>query len=301
MNKRINAIRKWGLRIMANIKASYLKKTGPEAVFVRPELDLDFLKSYTSTLPPRIKRMVENWLIGIEIEVEHAYPGMVTSLWIIERDGSLRNEGLEYKTVYPTKVGDLWKSLTEYSDWMKYVRKDIPEAYQSSERTSVHVHVDVRMMTEKDIQKLLAIYVFLEDALFNYCGPNRKHNVFCAPINSTGLYEAGIKGLIHAWHKYSAVNLKTIQQFGTVEFRGMAGTDNIRHIMTWTVMCVLLVAAAELTTREELLALFKDLKTASDYKRAISSFLYGFTELLHWDDAILDNSVTNARMILAKE
>lgn len=285
---------------MPTLLETYIGKTSREAVFARSSLDLPFLTPFINSLPKKILRIVENKLIGVEIEIEKAYPGLYSPYWTVEKDGSLRNEGLEYKTLYPTKVGTLWTSLTAWKDWIDGIRLEIPDAYDSSERTSIHVHVDVRMMEEEDIQKLVAIYVFLEDTLFNYCGPNRKHNVFCTPINSLPLVDWSPQDLIKAWNKYSALNLNTIRTFGTVEFRGMAGTDNIHHIMTWTVMCALLVAAAETTEKKTLWEMFKEIKTTSDYKRAISTFLYGFTELLHWDDVLVDDAVTNARIILAK-
>lgn len=285
---------------MAALVDTHYIKGGRENLFRRPELNVDCIQQYILSLPPKIKKFVENKLIGIEIEVEQAAVGFSSPFWAVERDGSLRNHGLEYKTVYPTKVGDLWLALKEYKRWVEESRKEFARAFQSTERCSTHVHVDVRLMDEEDIQKLVAIYVLLEDALFNYCGPDRKQNVFSVPLNSIGLYEMSARDLIQNWDKYSALNLRTIGQFGTVEFRGMVGTDNIEYIMTWTVICALLVVAAELTPKQVLWDMLKDLKTSSDYKKVVKTFLYGFSDLLHWNDDVMDENCTNAKVVLAK-
>lgn len=267
----------------------------------REVLDVPHLNRTFETLPSKIRKMVENKLVGIEIEIERAYPGYSSMYWTVERDGSLRNDGLEYKTCYPTKIGTLWYSLQDWEKWVNKVRKEIPDSYDASERCSVHVHIDARMMHMQDMNKVLAIYAFLEDALFNFCGPNRKHNIFCVPLNSCQLQEGDVAQSINAWNKYGAINLKTLREFGTIEFRGMAGTDNISYIMEWSVICALLVVVAELIDHDSLWALFTDLKTSSDYKRAIQSIMYGFTDRLFWDDVVVDRAVTNARMFLSKE
>ncbi len=266
----------------------------------RQILDVPFLNNALDTLPSKIRRMVENKLVGIEIEIEKAYPGFSSIFWSVERDGSLRNDGLEYKTIYPTKIGDLWTSLQDWKKWVDKVRNEIPETYDASERCSVHVHIDARLMDIKDISKVLAIYAFLEDALFNFCGPNRKHNIFCVPLNSCQLQEGDVAQSINAWNKYGAINLKTLREFGTIEFRGMAGTDNIEYIMEWSVICALITVVAELIKQDSLWNLLTEVKTSSDYTRTIKSLMYGFTDKLFWDDVVVDQAVTNARMMLSK-
>ena len=173
-------------------------------------------------------------LIGIEVELE-LIPQMSLPLWNVVHDGSLR-DGCEYvlrEPLYGTGITEaldiLQTHLNEYNP-------------RISERCSVHVHINVSDMEVQDFQKFLAMYVIFERVLFRYHG-DRANNVFCIPWYKAGvplehLLSLETKQRSSHWEfmdcdKYSALNILPINNFGSIEFRHMAGTTDTSKILEW--------------------------------------------------------------------
>lgn len=149
--------------------------------------------------------------------------------WML--DGSLRNNGLEVTTPPLT----FQESLNAFSEIHDNVVTG-PLAY--SERTSIHVHVNVLPWTEKKLYDFVLLYALLEPAFFSKT-PKRQHNINCVPLNYTMLpakYNLGIEHLISIWSKYTAFNLLPIKKYGTVEFRHMYGTGDYYIYKEWLAM-----------------------------------------------------------------
>ena len=187
--------------------------------------------------------------LGIEVEVEgldEERRDFDSVFWDIKEDGSLRNNGWEFVSV-PIRGNAVYAALkTLDSSLRKYRGVDF------SDRTSVHVHVNVRDMEVESLINMLLIYLVFETILYKHvfdaCGKKRDDNIFCVPIGDVGqslglaqalsFFEKGNN--LHAlhritanWRKYSGLNLIPIRSFGTIEFRHLGGISNPEKILTW--------------------------------------------------------------------
>jgi hypothetical protein len=76
------------------------------------------------------------------------------------------------------------------------------------------------------------------------------------------------------WEKYCAINLAPLDTFGTVEFRGMAGNDNVPLIRSWLLMLTSLAEYASHYSPEEINAMIDTLKVESQYHQ-LASDIFG--------------------------
>ena len=146
----------------------------------------------------------------------------------VMRDGSLRNGGLEFVTRPVTEERAL-ELFTTLHDNLSLGKDPF------SARTSTHVHVNVASMTLEQVRHLTMLYALLEPVFFVHA-QGREHNIHCVPLSYTLLpqyYSAGISALIDRWSKYTAFNLLPIVNIGTVEFRHLGGTGDIKVYQRW--------------------------------------------------------------------
>jgi hypothetical protein len=185
------------------------------------------------------------FICGVEFEVEDIKGfGDIghNANFICEEDHSLRGSAKEFKTLpstYEETLGlftQLYKSIS--------VGKDA-----FNERTSTHVHVNVRELTDVQVRELVLTYALLEPLFFHFVGETRKNSIFCVPLNYTYLpshYKRNLVEMLSKWHKYTAFNLAPISSFGTVEFRHLFGTNDPKVFKEW------------LTTLKELFEFIRD-------------------------------------------
>ena len=185
--------------------------------------------------------------VGIEIEVENIDQRIVMeyhrrnplSFWYYTSDGSLRNNGLEFVSL-KLMGNDINTALTELNEFIS----SIEVTPEFSERTSVHIHLDVRSLSVQDLQKLLILVIIFERALIRYCGGSRENNVFCLPFHKADtqvsrLSELNsdnpeiVRHIFRSYHKYQGLNLSRISDLGTVEFRHHEGTMDPTRIKNW--------------------------------------------------------------------
>lgn len=182
---------------------------------------------------------------GIEIEVEglNCVTYSHSDYWEIKGDGSLRNEGKEVVLRQPTAGQDLINALDELDTIIDSNNADY------SARTSVHVHIDIRDMTVEQLFNMLFFYIYCEKALFNYVGHNREDSNYCIPWWKTEELKKELyviyssmkedrpqvisRTIDTAMNKYSALNLRVINTFGSVEFRHHYGTHDKNRILEW--------------------------------------------------------------------
>lgn len=167
----------------------------------------------------------ESRLFGIEMECEGVRStsyGPMSRLheagWEGVGDGSLRNSGVEFVSPPVTYQAacDMLQVLYQVKDEYHY---------RSSVRTSMHVHVNMRAETFDTLNNVLAAYCIVEPLLFLLCGPAREENIYCvpfyranAPLRQLGRLKAGRRGWSEVC-KYSALNIASLNKFGTLEFR----------------------------------------------------------------------------------
>lgn len=184
--------------------------------------------------------------LGIEVETEYPIMVKLPELlnWEVHRDGSLRNQGLEFTSKAPVKIGALKRGhLGTLCDFLK---KTPP--IQDCPRTSVHVHVNVLNLSPVQIWTAATAYWLLEDILFEYCGNNRKGSMYCLRMNDAAALLSFIDDDMQEdvpfisfqdqdMIRYSGLNLIAIRKFGSIEFRGMRGEYDYNTLDLWTDAC----------------------------------------------------------------
>lgn len=173
-------------------------------------------------------------LLGIELEVEktHFKTKLSPQVWVGVPDGSLRNNGAEYKSNGPIKFCDLVPALHYFKDSVSYA---------ISPRCSSHVHVNVQNLSLNVVERIFKFYMHIEKDLFKFVGKNRHKNIYCIPLWDTlfGLqpFQKSItsyRGLYKVvWSKYTALNFCTIPSLGTIEFRHYPGLVDINHYVNF--------------------------------------------------------------------
>lgn len=167
---------------------------------------------------------------GCEFEIEDIKDfGQDTHDFIIEDDNSLRNNGKEFKT-FPRGYADTLELFERLHGSLKLG----PEPF--SERTSIHVHVNVAQLTLNEARQLVLTYALVEPLFFKFVGTTRSNSIYCVPLNYTFLpsvYKKDIIGMIASWHKYTAFNIKPMNELGTVEFRHLYGTNDKEIFTKW--------------------------------------------------------------------
>ena len=172
----------------------------------------------------------QEFICGCEFEIEAVKSfGETDAYFSIEEDSSLRNNGREFKT----PPCDFERALELFNILHKEVKLG---QNPFSDRTSIHVHVNVANMTMEQLRQLTLTYALLEPVFFKFVGAERQHSIYCVPLNYTFLpsvYKQDVTGMYHKWHKYTAFNLKPVKELGTVEFRHLYGTNDREVFNKW--------------------------------------------------------------------
>ena len=165
--------------------------------------------------------------VGIEVEVEgENLVRNFLSHWSYHADNSLRGESAEYVLRKPVQRKDVPKVL-------RYLSKQLNENHSlivPSNRTSVHVHLNMLQLTMKKIYNIMCMYVIFEDMLVEYCGKERIGNLFC-------LRSSDAEYLLHVLRdaakadryngfgrdelRYSSMNVCALTKYGSLEFRSL--------------------------------------------------------------------------------
>jgi len=192
--------------------------------------------------------------VGIEIECEgRGLPTFIgdSTTWTVVQDGSLRNGGLEYVLAKPLPVGLSKAALDEFRRGLDVSGAVVDMTY----RTSVHVHVNFKEHTPRTLFNLITLYGIFESMILEWCGPNRAGNLFCLRMEDAEALVHHYKGVLKRGAaimdlgtpdiRYASLNLKSIMDHGSVEFRGLRGTVDVELIKNWVDFCYFLVQAAE--------------------------------------------------------
>lgn len=237
--------------------------------------------------------------IEIEIEAEKELPALEEKNWRAHKDPSLRGNCMEYVTANPIPLSTVEDTL---SNLFKRIE---PSKLIPSFRTSVHVHKNMLKYSPLQAWNAICAYWILEDLLFNFCGESRKHSTFCLRLrDGLAVMEHCLEDLkgdypfksfkFNDQVRYSGINLSALRKFGSVEFRGMRGTTDMKLVQTWVEELSKLVdvAAVQFEHPEELLDVFFN----EDKEKFVSRFLsFNFTEQLFkldpkWIDTIQDGA-----------
>ena len=203
-------------------------------------------------------------LTGIEVEVENLDDTefKLTHSWSVASDGSLRNAGREFISSPSTPH--------QVEAAINHLYAELPAKVHFSPRTSVHVHLNCRELTLKQIYNIVILYQCFEDLLYDFAGSERKKSIFCVPIGNTQYYN-GFKGLMHSgdlykfWSKYTGLNVKPLNEYGTIEFRHLRGTKDRNVVFTWLHLLYRLYRYATTLESEELETRIKAISQNGNY------------------------------------
>lgn len=163
--------------------------------------------------------------IGIELELEGREDWPSVAGWRKEADGSLR-DGIEYVFDGPKGGAIALRNIKNMASMLKEYTVD------NSFRCSTHIHLDVRDMDFEQLKRLVIAYSMMEGVMFQHCAVERRYSNFCTPfflntwlprLFASYLVDERDTHRLHnlgSWPKYSALNLKPVTQYGSVEFRG---------------------------------------------------------------------------------
>jgi hypothetical protein len=105
--------------------------------------------------------------------------------------------------------------------------------FRTNERCGLHVHVDVRQLTDAQRRLFMKFFVQFEDLFFGLC-PDRRSNTYCKPIPLGYLQALRHNPSWSVWtDRYHWMNGQAFARHGTCEFRLMGGSLNTRQIMGW--------------------------------------------------------------------
>jgi hypothetical protein len=148
----------------------------------------------------------------------------------MEEDGSLRNGGKEF-VLHPLNMAEALSTFKEV-----HKRLECYPDLKFSERTSIHVHVNMCPYEVEQVKNIVLWYALLEQFFFMQVDPARRNNIHCVALTDTYLpihYFKSLGDLRQRWHKYTALNIKPLTQYGTIEFRHSEGHEDPIKLENW--------------------------------------------------------------------
>ena len=194
--------------------------------------------------------------IGIEIEVENMRRGHrdLPAGWTEVDDHSLRG-GIELKTSGPILAKFAEHYVARALTWLN------EKQATTSIRTGLHIHVDATNLDFDERQEHISFmmaYLLVEPALYRFVGDMRQTLMFCQPMFHTPTIVAQIKDMMLSTTptafarknpgrdlKYSGLNVASLAQFGTVEFRHAGMSFDYEWFIRWIEMVVSVMKYAE--------------------------------------------------------
>ena len=192
-------------------------------------------------LPSKELVLPKNFM-GVEVELENINPSRNGSLppsWRTVGDGSLRGDGMEFVLREPMFGQDLVEALQGLYEHLGKKQKN----FRISERTGIHLHMDMRECSMEEVRKFLLVYTVMERLLFKYSGITREQSIFCIPIHKSEYYldmyhmlgqrGSTVHSFLQRYHRYASLNLNALLRFGSVEFRHMPTSSDVGEIIRW--------------------------------------------------------------------
>lgn len=225
-------------------------------------------------------------MMGVELEVENCQNGQDWYQdrtgkfgWTTTVDNSLRgvnvttgaNAGINGNAFEfiskPMKSSTLLYSMEEFFKVTGFNDKNY------TDRCSVHVHVNCTDLTPDQISSVALVYSVVEDILFRFVGQDRENNIYCLPWSQCRMNHdmvdkitSNVDRTSRSWQKYTALNLIPLRSQGTVEFRQMHGTADMKKLTTWINLIGCIFKYGTTTELTELIKEIKALNSTSEYE-----------------------------------
>lgn len=208
-------------------------------------------------------------MVGIEVEVENITQVVpLQAFWESKSDGSLRNNGVEFVS-HPLQVKHIQHAIEHL-----YTALHLNNKPDFSNRTSIHIHVNCRDMTQDEVYNFVLLYAIFEKHFYSVAGTKRMNSIFCVPLFRTNELNRASQ-LIYEfqpyWHKYCGLNLLPLvdnngqRGYGTIEFRHLFGTTDTQKIYNWINDILCLRKYAMSVKKADLLEEIKRMNTSSSY------------------------------------
>ena len=251
----------------------------------------DFFGSKTP--PAKGRKTNLGLLVGIEVELEQIVLNRYPAGWNRIKDGSLKDNGLEFTI-------PVWHNHAE--DWLRELFNSFNKA-EASKRCSVHIHANINDFTLDQVKCLVLLYTIFERPLYRYSG-KRWNSIYCVPVQTwavgLNLDEMSFGDLAEAFHKYSGINIFPDNgKLGTAEFRHMAGTKNILYIKAWIDIIAALVKYAQKQNYAELKERISNMRHTSQYWELLKDVFKDKAPTLNYSDFDKDveMGITFAKLI----
>lgn len=183
--------------------------------------------------------------LGVEIECEgENLREFHNAEWTTHKDGSLRGEFPYRSAEYVMQRPLDYKEAVQAVRNLKRLLANNNAKLEFSFRTSVHVHCNVQELTMEQIGNFIYTYLLFENALVGLCGSHRIGNRFCLRLqDSDVLVDAleaflkdgfrGVPRLQPDQLRYAALNVASLNKYGSIEIRSMQGTLDEEVLSTW--------------------------------------------------------------------
>jgi len=227
--------------------------------------------------------VVPDLVIGLELETENCntmiakdYTKLAnTHNFDLATDGSLRGAAYEFIS-RPMRTDNCLMALGDFFKAMKF------DEHNYTDRCSVHVHVNCTDMEMEQISSLALLYTVIEEIMFEYVGAGRDTNIYCIPWNQCrqhldliNKFLADPSSSLKRWNKYTALNLLPLANIGTVEFRQMHGTADMKKLSLWINLIGSLFKWAKTYELKTLITELKSLNSTSQYEAFFTKIVSG--------------------------
>ena len=211
-----------------------------------------------------LRRKPTKEAIGLEIECEgnsFKKEGLPAP-WTFHVDHSLRGQdNAEYVLAKPIAFNRVPEALDIL--WSMFEQHGTVLA--DSNRTSVHVHLNVQDWYLNRLTSFLAMYFCVEELLTAWCGEHRVGNLFCLRAKDAPAIVSHLRHFIRTNGKhqipesfhYAGLNAQALFKYGSVEIRTLRGPTNKQVILDWVSMLErLYTLAAEYDDPRDICGLF---------------------------------------------
>lgn len=254
-------------------------------------------------------------MMGVELEVENCehsqdwYQDRTGKLgWTTTVDNSLRGTnistggnagigGAAFEFISkPMRASTLLYSMEEFFNVTKFNDANY------TDRCSVHVHVNCTDLTPDQVSSVALVYSVVEEILFRFVGAGRENNIYCLPWSQCRMNHdmvdkitQDVNGLARRWQKYTALNLIPLRSQGTVEFRQMHGTADMKKLTTWINLIGCIFKYGTNTELTELIKEIKALNSTSEYEVFFGRVLGNYLPYTEDYRASLEGGIISAK------
>jgi hypothetical protein len=206
--------------------------------------------------PYKLEKIAD--LFGFEIELEgfgiYHQSVVLNEIWRREADGSLRQNAVgsqccEYVLRKPL---DYVATITAIEALFQFLNTP-PCLIFKSYRTSIHVHINCMEETIMTILNFITLAVIFDELFVSQNGETRIGNNFCLRSrDAEGQISSLVQSIkimgsifnVNATLRYSSVNIVSLTKYGTIEFRSLECTTDLKRVVAWIDVIQGLKAAA---------------------------------------------------------